>query len=124
MLRWNSPVVHMARIATTDVEIRGQLIRQGEVVVMLYGSGNRDEDIFGSDSEEFNVTRHPNPHIAFGCGEHSCLGAQLARLEACTLFDELLRRFPRLELVGDVDRMRATMIPGVKRMPVRLGTGI
>ena len=83
MLRWNSPVVHMARTATTDVEIRGQLIAEGDAVVMLYGSANRDEDIFGCDSEEFKVTRHPNPHIAFGCGEHSCLGAQLARLEAC-----------------------------------------
>jgi cytochrome P450 len=121
MLRWNSPVTHMARTATTDVEIRGQLIREGEVVVMLYGSANRDEEIFGPDSEEFKVTRHPNPHIAFGCGEHSCVGAQLARLEATVLFEELLRRFPRLELVGQVDRMRATMVPGVKRMPVRLG---
>ncbi len=121
MLRWNSPVVHMARTATADVEIRGQLIRAGEVVVMLYGSANRDEDVFGGDAEEFKVTRHPNPHIAFGCGEHSCVGAQLARLEATVLFDELLRRFPRLELVGPVDRVRATMVPGVKRMPVRLG---
>ena len=121
MLRWNSPVVHMARAATADVEIRGQLIREGEVVVMLYQSANRDEEIFGADSEEFKVTRHPNPHIAFGCGEHSCVGAQLARLEATVLFDELLRRFPNLELVGAVDRMRATMVPGVKRMPVRLG---
>lgn len=121
MLRWNSPVVHMARTTMTDVEIRGQLISQGDVVVMLYGSANRDEDIFGSDAEEFKVDRHPNPHIAFGCGEHSCLGAQLARLEACLLFDELLGRFPRLELVGDVTRVRATMVPGVKRMPVRLG---
>ena len=121
MLRWNSPVVHMARTATADVQIRGQLIREGQVVVMLYGSANRDEDIFGPDSEEFKVTRHPNPHIAFGCGEHSCVGAQLARLEATVLFEELLRRFPKLELVGDVDRMRATMVPGVKRMPVRMG---
>lgn len=121
MLRWNSPVVHMARTATADTEIRGQWIRAGEVVVMLYGSANRDEDIFGPDAEQFRVTRHPNPHIAFGCGEHSCVGAQLARLEATVFFDELLRRFPRLELVGDVDRMRATMVPGVKRMPVRLG---
>jgi cytochrome P450 len=121
ILRWNSPVVHMARTAMIDVEIRGQLIQEGEVVVMLYGSANRDEEVFGWDSEEFKVTRHPNPHIAFGCGEHSCLGAQLARLEACVLFDELLRRFPSLELAGKVDRMRATMIPGVKRMPVRLG---
>ena len=121
MLRWNSPVVHMARTATADVQIRGQLIREGEVVVMLYQSANRDEEIFGPDSEEFKVTRNPNPHIAFGCGEHSCVGAQLARLEATVLFDELLRRFPNLELVGEVDRMRATMVPGVKRMPVRLG---
>ena len=94
---------------------------KGDVVVMLYGSANRDEDIFGPDSEEFKVTRHPNPHIAFGCGEHSCVGAQLARLEATVMFEELLRRFPKLELVGQVDRMRATMVPGVKRMPVRLG---
>jgi cytochrome P450 len=121
MLRWNSPVVHMARTATTDVEIRGQLIRAGDVVVMLYQSANRDEEIFGPDSEEFKVTRNPNPHIAFGCGEHSCVGAQLARLEATVLFEELLGRFPKLELVGEVDRMRATMVPGVKRMPVRLG---
>jgi cytochrome P450 len=121
MLRWNSPVVHMARTATADVNIRGQLIREGDVVVLLYGSANRDEEIFGTDSEEFKVTRHPNPHIAFGCGEHSCVGAQLARLEATVLFGELLRRFPSLELVGAVDRMRATMVPGVKRMPVRLG---
>ncbi len=121
MLRWNSPVVHMARTATTDVEIRGRRIAEGDMVVMLYGSANRDEDIFGPDSEEFKVTRHPNPHIAFGCGEHSCVGAQLARLEASVMFDELLHRFPRLELVGDVDRVRATMVPGVKRMPVRLG---
>jgi cytochrome P450 len=124
MLRWNSPVVHMARTATTDVEIRGQLIRKGDVVVMLYGSANRDEEVFGAESEQFKVTRHPNPHIAFGCGEHSCVGAQLARLEASVMFDELLRRFPRLELVGEVDRMRATMVPGVKRMPVRLGTAL
>jgi cytochrome P450 len=121
MLRWTSPVTHMARTATVDVEIRGQLIRAGDTVVMLYGSANRDEEVFGPDAEQFKVTRSPNPHIAFGCGEHSCLGAQLARLEARVLFEELLHRFPKLELTGDVTRMRATMVPGVKRMPVRLG---
>jgi cytochrome P450 len=123
MLRWTSPVVHMARTATTEVEIRGQRIAEGDVVVMLYGSANRDEDVFGSDAEEFKVTRHPNPHIAFGCGEHACVGAQLARLTATAFFDELLLRFPKLELAGEVDRMPATMLPLVRRMPVRLGTG-
>jgi cytochrome P450 len=123
MLRWTTPVTHMARTATADVEIRGQFIREGDTVVMLYGSANRDEDIFGADAEDFRITRHPNPHIAFGCGEHSCIGAQLARLEARVFFEVLLGRYPDLQLVGDVDRMRATMVPGVKRMPVRLGSG-
>jgi cytochrome P450 len=123
MLRWCSPVTHMARAATADIEIRGQQIGEGDMVVMLYGSANRDEDIFGSDAEEFKIDRHPNPHIAFGCGEHSCIGSQLARLEARVFFEVLLGRYPKLQLVGDVDRMRATMVPGVKRMPVRLETG-
>lgn len=121
MLRWTSPVVHMARTATTEVEIRGQRIAEGDIVVMLYGSANRDEDVFGSDSEEFKVIRNPNPHIAFGCGEHACVGAQLARVTAWVFFGELLGRFPRLELIGQVDRMPATMLPLVRRMSVRLG---
>jgi cytochrome P450 len=124
MLRYTSPVVSMARCATQDVELRGQLIREGDVVVMLYGSANRDEDVFGPTAEEFDVTRNPNPHIAFGCGEHSCLGAQLARLEARVLFGELLARFGEIELAGEVSRMKATMVPGVKRMPVRLAAGV
>lgn len=120
MLRWTTPVTHMARTATAETEIRGQLIKAGDTVVMLYGSANRDEEVFGPDAEEFKVTRHPNPHIAFGCGEHSCIGSQLARLEACVLFEVLLGRYNKIELTGDVDRMRATMVPGVKRMPVKL----
>jgi cytochrome P450 len=122
MLRYTSPVASMARCATRDVELRGQVIREGDMVVMLYGSANRDEDVFGPTADEFDVTRNPNPHIAFGCGEHSCLGAHLARLEARVLFQELLARFPEIELAGEVSRMRATVVPGVKRMPVRLRT--
>jgi cytochrome P450 len=123
MLRFTSPVTHMAREATEDVEIRGQLIKKGDTVVMLYGSANRDEEVFGPTSETFDITRNPNPHIAFGSGEHACLGAQLARLEARVLFEVLLGTYPTIELTGDVTRLRATMVPGVKRMPVRLGTG-
>jgi cytochrome P450 len=123
MLRFTSPVASMARCATEDVEIRGHVIREGDMVVMLYGSANRDEDIFGPTAEEFDITRNPNPHIAFGCGEHSCLGAQLARLEARVMFSELLHRFPDIELTGEVSRMKGTSVPGVKRMPVRMGAG-
>ncbi|MCV6967894.1 cytochrome P450 [Mycobacterium intermedium] len=123
MLRYTSPVTHMARCATEDVEIRGQQIKAGDTVVMLYGAANRDEEIFGPTSEEFDITRNPNPHIAFGAGEHACLGAQLARLEARVMFEVLLGAYPSIELTGDVTRLRATMVPGVKRMPIRLGTG-
>lgn len=123
MLRYTSPVTHMARRATQDVEIRGQQISAGDTVVMLYGSANRDEEVFGPTSETFDIARNPNPHIAFGAGEHACLGAQLARLEARVMFEVLLSTYPTIELVGDVSRLRATMVPGVKKMPVRLGVG-
>ena len=122
LLRFTTPVANMSRCATQDVEIRGQLIREGQYLTMLYGSANRDEEIFGPTAEQLDITRNPNPHLAFGCGEHSCLGAQLARLEARVLFEELLARFEHIELDGAVVRMQATMVPGVKQMPVRLAT--
>lgn len=124
LLRYTSPVTHMARRATEDVEIRGQRIRAGETVVMLYGSANRDEEIFGPTAEKLDITRNPNPHIAFGAGEHACLGAQLARLEARVFFEVLLGTYPTIELTGAVTRLRATMTPGVKSMPVRLGASV
>jgi cytochrome P450 len=120
ILRWVTPVTHMARTATEDVTIRGTTIRKDQPVVMLYGSANRDEDVFGDDAEEFRITRSPNPHMAFGFGEHLCIGASLARLEARILFEELLCRFPRMEQAGPAVRMRSTTVPGVKHMPVRL----
>ncbi|GJF08094.1 linalool 8-monooxygenase [Mycolicibacterium cyprinidarum] len=122
LLRFTTPVANMSRCATRDVEIRGQLIREGQFVTMLYGSANRDEDVFGPTAEQLDITRNPNPHLTFGCGEHSCLGAQLARLEARVLFEELLARFDRIDLDGAIVRMQATMVPGVKQMPVRLAT--
>jgi cytochrome P450 len=120
MLRWCNPVTHMARTATRDVSLRGRRIRDGELVVMLYGAANRDEEVFGPDAESFDAMRDPNPHLGFGIGEHFCIGANLARLEARVMFEELLRRFGRIELAGEVQRMRASMTPAVKRMPVRL----
>ena len=120
MLRWCNPVTHMARTATQDFELRGRQIRAGDLVVMLYGAANRDSEVFGRDAERFDVTRHPNPHLAFGVGEHFCIGADLARMEARVLFEELLARVDSIERVGEVERVRATMTPAVKRMPVRL----
>jgi cytochrome P450 len=102
------------------VEIRGQTIRAGEHVVMLYGAANRDEEIFGADGEEFRITRHPNRHLQFGFGEHICIGAHLSRLEARVMFEELLPLLDRTALDGPVVRIRSSMVPGVRHMPVRL----
>ena len=118
MLRWVTPVSHFRRTATRDVEIRGQKIREGDKVVIYYPSANRDEDVF-TDPTRSTSARSPNDHIAFGIGEHFCLGANLARLEIRVMFEELLRRLPDIELAGPVRRLRSNFINGVKEMPIK-----
>ena len=118
ILRWTSPVIHFARTATRDTEVAGQEIRKGEVVGMFYPSANRDEDVW-EDPECFRVDRKRNPHIAFGVGEHYCLGAHVARLELNVIFRHLLPRLARVEVDGPVDRLRSNLIGGVKRLPIR-----
>ena len=118
MLRWVSPVLHFRRTATRDTELRGQRIRAGDKVVLFYPSANRDEAVF-QDPDRFDVGRTPNEHLAFGIGEHFCLGASLARLEIRAMFEELLSRLPDMELAGPVDRLRSNFINGIKHMPVR-----
>lgn len=118
MLRWVSPVVHFRRTATADTEIRGQRIRQGDKVVMWYPSANRDEDVF-EHPDVFDVRRRPNEHLAFGEGQHFCLGAWLARLQLRVFFEEFLRRLPDVELDGPVRRMRSYFLSGLVEMPVR-----
>jgi cytochrome P450 len=121
MLRWWNPVIHMARTATRDADVRDRQVRAGDQVVMFYGSLNRDEDVFGADSDAFRVDRDPNPHVAFGFGQHFCLGANLARLEARVMFEELLPRYPNPTLDGEVQLLRSTMIHGIRHLPVRMG---
>ncbi len=117
MLRWVSAVIEFRRTATRDIELRGQKIHAGEKVIIYYISANRDEDVF-PDADRFDVGRTPNDHLAFGIGEHFCLGSNLARLEIRIMFEELLRRLPDIELAGAVDRLRSSLINGIKRMPV------
>jgi cytochrome P450 len=116
-VRWTSPVVHFERRVTKDTEIRGQKIKEGDTVVLWYPSANRDEEKF-TDGDRFILDRQPNDHIAFGKGEHFCLGANLARLEIRVLFEELMERIPVMELNGPVDRLRSNFLNGIKRMPV------
>ncbi|MFP8876915.1 MAG: cytochrome P450, partial [Myxococcota bacterium] len=118
ILRWTSPIIHFGRIATRDTELRGHRVREGEVVGMFYPSANRDEDVW-EDPYTFRVDRARNPHIAFGVGEHYCLGAHVARLELNVIFRHLLPRLDAVEVAGPVSRLRSNLIGGVKRLPIR-----
>jgi cholest-4-en-3-one 26-monooxygenase len=123
ILRWASPVLFFRRNATKDVTLGGQTIRAGEKISLWYISANRDESVW-EEPFRFDITRNPNPHIAFGGGgPHFCLGAQLARLEIRLLFEELAARVPRLEALGEPDRLRSNFIGGIKHLPVRLAAG-
>lgn len=122
ILRWATPVMFFRRNCTRDTELGGQLIREGEKISLWYISANRDESVF-EDPFRFDITRDPNPHIAFGGGgPHFCLGAQLARLEIRLLFEELARRVPRLEAQGAPSRLRSNFVAGIKHLPVRLAS--
>jgi cytochrome P450 len=119
LLRYVSPVIAFLRTATKDTELRGVHVQKGDRVAMFYPSANRDEAHF-ADPDRFDVTRKPNPHIAFGGGGmHFCLGANLARVEAAALVPEVLSRMKNLELAGPVERMPSTLINGIHSMPVR-----
>ncbi len=85
---------------------------------MFYPSANRDEDVF-EDPDAFRVDRTPNPHLAFGVGEHFCLGANLARLELRVMLRALLERLESIEVTGACDRLRSSFVGGIKRLPVR-----
>ena len=121
ILRWTSPVMHMARVVTRDTVLHGQSIRAGERVLMWYPSANRDAAVF-PDADRFDVGRTPNEHLAFGLGEHFCLGAGLARQELRVMVETLLVRLPDLALAGPVERLRSSFIGGIKHMPVRFTT--
>ena len=97
-IRWVSPVSNMRRTATVDHELRGQPVREGDELLLLYGAANRDPRAF-DEPDVLDVARTHNRHVAFGFGTHFCVGAQLARLEIRAMFEELLRRFPEWQLV-------------------------
>jgi len=119
MLRWVTPIKNMARTATRDTEFGGAAIKEGQELLLLYPSANRDEAVF-TDPDRFDVTRSPNPHLAFGFGAHFCLGNQLARLELRIMYEQLLTRLPDLALKdnGDPPRRAANFITGIESMPV------
>jgi len=122
IVRYVTPVNHMVRTATEDYELRGQTIREGDKLVLFYASANRDEDIF-DDSQTFDITRNPNPHLSFGIGEHFCLGSNLARMELQKILSGLMRRIPDIRLAAEPRRLRSNFINGIKEMRVEFTPG-
>jgi cytochrome P450 len=115
-LRYDSPVQFLFRTATQDVELGGTTIPQGNAVVPIYASGNRDDRKY-PDAARFDVTRNPQGHLAFGLGIHFCLGAPLARLEAKVAFEELLR-LRGIARAGTAERIDSLFLRGLKHLPL------
>ena len=121
MLRWVTPIQAFGRTAVVDLELGGQQVSDGDFLVLLYASGNRDEAAFGPTASTFDIHRDVTPtHVAFGFGEHLCLGASLARLEAKVVFEELLARFPTWEIDGEGERSRSTLTSAYTSLPAVL----
>ncbi len=120
MVRWQTPVIHMRRTALQDFELGGKRIKQGDKVVMWYLSGNRDEEVY-PDADKLIIDR-PNArsHVAFGFGIHRCMGNRLAEMQLRVLWEEIMKRFDKIELVGDVVRLPNNFIRGIAEVPVRV----
>jgi cytochrome P450 len=118
MLRWTTPGRHIMRTATDDVELGGKTIRAGEAVALFFNSANRDEAVF-ADADRFRIDRRPNPHLAFGLGQHHCIGAHLARREMRALLKALLPRLESIELAAPPRRTCSTMVTGIASLPIR-----
>jgi cytochrome P450 len=120
IIRWQSPVAHMARTAMVDTEIGGKPIKAGERVAMWYISGNRDEEAI-PDADKFMIER-PNArhHLSFGFGIHRCLGNRLGELQLRVIWEELMKRYPKIDVVGNPKYLKSSFIHGIRELPVRI----
>jgi cytochrome P450 len=117
-VRWTTPIHQFVRVAAGDAAVAGQTVRKGDLVVLCFPSGNRDEEVF-DDPFAFRADRQPNKHIGFGFGAHMCLGVHLARMEMAIFFEELLPRLESVELAGAPRRTVTNFVGGPKSLPIR-----
>jgi cytochrome P450 len=119
ILRWANPLHYFRRTALVDTQLGGATISAGDKVAMIYTSANRDEEVF-DDAQSFDITRSPNHHLSFGIATHFCLGVHLARLEGRVFFEEVLDRWPSIELAGEPRRQQSNLNNSLKSLPVRM----
>ena len=120
IVRWQTPLIHMRRTALSDTELGGHRISKGDKVVMWYLSGNRDERAIDSPNQFIIDRARPRQHLSFGFGIHRCVGNRLAEMQLRILWEEILKRFPVIEVVGEPTRVRSNIIHGFTQLPVRI----
>jgi len=120
IIRWQSPIVHMRRTAVMDTELGGKQIKKGDKVVMWYVSGNRDEESIDRPDEFIIDRARPRHHLSFGFGVHRCVGNRLAEMQLIILWEEILKRFPKIELMEEPKRIYSNFIHGITEMKVRI----
>ena len=120
IIRYQTPLAHMRRIALEDFELGGKTIRKGDKVVMWYCSGNRDEEVI-EDPDEFRIDRErARHHVSFGFGIHRCMGNRVAEMQLRILWEEIMKRFERIEVTGEPERVQSNFVTGYTKLPVRL----
>jgi len=120
VIRWQTPLAHMRRTALVDTELQGQTIRKGNRVVMWYVSGNRDEEVMENPNGFIIDRPRPRTHLSFGFGIHRCVGMRLAELQLKIVWEEILKRFERIEVVGEPKRIYSSFVRGYETLPVRI----
>ncbi len=119
-IRWQTPLAHMRRTALEDIELGGKLIRKGDKVVMWYVSGNRDDTVIDNPDSYIIDRERPRQHMSFGYGIHRCVGNRLAELQLRVIWEEILKRYPVIELMGEPDRVPSPFVKGYLKLPVRI----
>ncbi len=117
-IRWQTPLAHMRRVATRDYEIGGKTIKKGDSVVMWYISGNRDESVIDNPDAYIIDRDRPRQHLSFGFGVHRCVGNRVAEMQLTIIWEEILKRFPVIEVVGEPTRSYSAFVHGFETMPV------
>jgi cytochrome P450 len=119
-IRWQTPLAHMRRTALEDIDFRGKHIKKGDKVVMWYVSGNRDREAI-ENPDAFIIDRErPRAHMSFGYGIHRCVGNRLAELQLKIIWEEILHRFPRIDVVAEPERVPSPFVKGYRNLPVRI----
>jgi cytochrome P450 len=120
VIRWQTPLAHMRRTALQDTELGGKLIKKGDRVVMWYVSGNRDDEVIERPNEFIIDRARPRTHMSFGFGIHRCVGMRLAELQLRIVWEEILKRFDTIEVVGEPKRIYSSFVKGYESLPVRI----